>query len=133
MLRESVALSDTPDRVWSVLNAMHPIGGISQPEVIAFLTADNARFVTGEVVRVDGSLMFAASRLADHRTIMHDRPMATWTISGPPPLDLRRAPSGPNAVHPTPASNTHCGPGDRTSRCQCRRTIATRRLRGFCE
>ena len=61
MLRESVALSDTPDRVWSVLNAMHPIGRIGQPEevaeVIAFLASDAARFVTGEVVRVDGGLM----------------------------------------------------------------------------
>ena len=61
MLRDSVALSDTPNRVWSVLNAMHPIGRIGQPdevaEVIAFLASDNARFVTGEVVRIDGGLM----------------------------------------------------------------------------
>jgi NAD(P)-dependent dehydrogenase (short-subunit alcohol dehydrogenase family) len=61
MLRDSVALSDTPERVWSVLAAMHPIGRIGQPdevaEVIAFLASDNARFITGEVVRVDGGLM----------------------------------------------------------------------------
>ena len=61
MLHAAVALSDTPDRVWAVLNGMHPIGRIGQPEevaeVIAFLASDRARFVTGEVVRVDGGLM----------------------------------------------------------------------------
>jgi NAD(P)-dependent dehydrogenase (short-subunit alcohol dehydrogenase family) len=72
MLRDSVALSDTPNRVWSVLNAMHPIGRIGQPdevaEVIAFLASDNARFVTGEVVRVDGGLM---SQLPGSPTVGH--------------------------------------------------------------
>jgi len=61
MLREAVALSDTPEKVWKVLGGMHPIGRIGQPEevaeVIAFLASDRARFMTGEVVRVDGGLM----------------------------------------------------------------------------
>jgi NAD(P)-dependent dehydrogenase (short-subunit alcohol dehydrogenase family) len=61
MLHEAVALSDTPENVWKVLRGMHPIGRIGQPEevaeVIAFLASDRARFVTGEVVRVDGGLM----------------------------------------------------------------------------
>ena len=61
MLRDSVALSDTPDAVMEAINRMHPLGRPAQPSeianVVAFLLSDQASFITGETIRADGGLL----------------------------------------------------------------------------
>ncbi|ROU03663.1 SDR family NAD(P)-dependent oxidoreductase [Histidinibacterium lentulum] len=61
MLEWAVAQSDDPAGLWRVLDGMHPMGRIAEPEevagVILFLLSERARFVTGESVRVDGGLL----------------------------------------------------------------------------
>ena len=60
MWRWSVSLDPNPNSVIEACEAMHPMGRVAQPheiaEVIAFLLSDQASFMNGESVNVDGGL-----------------------------------------------------------------------------
>jgi NAD(P)-dependent dehydrogenase (short-subunit alcohol dehydrogenase family) len=56
--------SDDADAVMAGWTAMHPMGRVGQPEEVAaaivFLASDDASFITGELLRVDGGLVVRA-------------------------------------------------------------------------
>ena len=59
-----MAEADDGDAVMAGWLAMHPIGRVGQPEEVAaaivFLASDEASFITGELLRVDGGLVVKA-------------------------------------------------------------------------
>jgi NAD(P)-dependent dehydrogenase (short-subunit alcohol dehydrogenase family) len=59
-----MADSPDPDAVMAGWVAMHPMGRVGQPQEVAaaivFLASDDASFVTGELLRVDGGLVVKA-------------------------------------------------------------------------
>ncbi|RZA00002.1 MAG: SDR family oxidoreductase, partial [Sphingobacteriaceae bacterium] len=60
MLRDAIKLSPDPEEVLQECIDMHPIGRIGTAEevaeVIKFMCDDNAGFITGQYIRVDGGL-----------------------------------------------------------------------------
>jgi NAD(P)-dependent dehydrogenase (short-subunit alcohol dehydrogenase family) len=53
--------ADDPEGLMNGWNAMHPIGRLGQPAevgaLIAFLASDDASFITGEIIRIDGGVV----------------------------------------------------------------------------
>jgi len=61
MLEHTVSMDANPDKLWKVLDNMHPLGRIGTPreiaEVVAFLASPASSFVTGSMIIADGGLL----------------------------------------------------------------------------
>lgn len=61
MLEHTVSMDTNPEKLWRVLDDMHPLGRIGTPreiaEVVAFLASEAASFVTGSMLIADGGLL----------------------------------------------------------------------------
>lgn len=60
MLRDAIALSPDPGAVLRECHEMHPVKRVGTPEEVAelclFLASDDAGFITGQPIRIDGGL-----------------------------------------------------------------------------
>jgi len=60
MLMRGIESADDPEEAEREMLAIHPLGRIAEPSdianVVAFLASDEARFVTGAALLVDGGL-----------------------------------------------------------------------------
>jgi NAD(P)-dependent dehydrogenase (short-subunit alcohol dehydrogenase family) len=61
MVQREIEASSEPDKLRDMIERMHPIGRIGQPEDVAkaaaFLVSDDASFITGTCLTVDGGIM----------------------------------------------------------------------------
>jgi NAD(P)-dependent dehydrogenase (short-subunit alcohol dehydrogenase family) len=75
MVQREIQTSSDPDKLRKMIDHMHPIGRMGRPEevakAVAFLASDDASFITGSCLTVDGGLL---AKLA-YRAVFYDKGM----------------------------------------------------------